>query len=222
MRRAWRHGREEAVMKLAIPSIRAAALAFLLAPTLAAAQEPPPASAPPPSAATVAQHPWSVSLGTGAGGFVEFVDGFSNGGPAGYDSSQRSNRIQLNVRADRQLDRWFRVGLAWTYNRWTDTYFNSGAEAGSIDNQVHTLLADATLPWYRAEHVEFYSGLAAGIGRWSQVGQGIGSSQDGVQRGFAFQLRAIGISAGSEQVRAFADLGVGFEGLLVGGLTLRF
>ena len=209
-------------MMTGVPSIRAAVVALLLAPSLARAGEPLPAPPASPTAPLPGDHPWSVSLGTGAGGFVEFVDAFSNGGPGGYDSSQRSNRLQLNVRADRQLDRWLRVGLAWTYNRWTDTYFSGGAETGSIDNQVHSLLADVTLRWYRAEHVELYSALAAGAGRWSQAGTGIGTSQDGVQSGFAFQLRYFGINAGSERIRAFVDLGIGMEGLVVAGATLRF
>jgi hypothetical protein len=199
-----------------------AALLVVLAPRAASGTEAPPPDPAPSSAAPAEWRPWSLSLGTGAGGYVEFVDAFSNGGPGGYDSSQRSNRLQLNVRADHLLDRWFRVGLAWTYNRWTDTYFTGGTETGSIDNQVHTLLADVTLRWYRAEHVELYSALAAGAGRWSQAGTGIGTSQDGVQSGFAFQLRYLGINAGNDRLRAFVELGLGFEGLLVGGLTLRF
>jgi hypothetical protein len=201
-------------VKLAIRCAVALLTGSLLAPSAAPAGEPP--SAPLPT-----DRPWSVSLGTGAGGFVEFVDAFSNAGPGGYDSSQRSSRLQLNARADRQLDRWFRVGLAWTYNRWTDTYFSGGAQVGSIDNQVHTLLADVTLRWYRAEHVELYGALAAGAGRWSQAGTGIGTSQDGVQSGFAFQLRYFGISAGDDRFRAFLDLGLGMEGLVVAGVTLR-
>ena len=209
-------------MKLAIPSIRAAALALLLAPALAAAQEPPSVPALPPTAPTAAQHPWSVSLGTGAGGYVEFVDEFSGGGPGGYDTSRREHRRQVNARAACEFQPRLRAGVAWVYQRWTEAYFSGATQVGSIDNTVHTLMADLTGIWVRSDHLELYSGLAAGIGRWSQVGQGIGSSQDGVQHGFAFQLRAVGVAVGSERVRAFVDLGLGFEGLLVGGLTLRF
>jgi hypothetical protein len=68
----------------------------------------------------------TAPLGTGTGGFVEFVDAFS-----------------------------------------------SGAETGSIDKQAHSLLTDVTLRWYRAEHVELSSALAAGAGRWSRAGTGM-------------------------------------------------
>ncbi len=208
-------------MRLAILSTPALVLALLVAPSVAWSRDPPP---PPgtPAASPAATYPWSVSLGTGAGGYVEFVDAFSNGGPAGYDSSQREGRLQVNARADRQLDRRFRVGVAWTWNRWTDAYYSGTTRVGTIDNSVHSLMADVTLRWYRGEHVELYSALAAGAGRWSQAGDGIGASQDGVQSGFAFQLRYFGISAGTDRVRAFVDLGIGMEGLVVGGVTLRF
>jgi hypothetical protein len=209
-------------MRLAFRFTGTLVLALLLSPALALAREPPPDPPASPAAPLPADRPWSVSLATGAGGYVEFVDAFSNGGPGGHDSSQRSRRLQLNVRADRQLGPWFRVGLAWTYNRWTETYFSGGAEVGSIDNQAHTLLADVTLRWFRAEHVELYSALAVGAGRWGQAGTGIGTTQDGVQSGFAFQLRYLGINAGNDRLRAFLDLGLGFEGLVVAGMTLRF
>jgi hypothetical protein len=207
-------------MKFAGQSPHALLLALLVLPAVARTEEPLPPPTPP--AAATAVYPWSVSLGTGGGGFVEFVNAFSNGGPTGYDTSQREGRLQVNARADRQLDRWLRVGLAWTYNRWTDAYYSGAARVGSIDNSVHSLLADATLRWYRGEHVELYGALAVGAGRWSQTGSGIGASQDGVQSGFAFQIRYFGVNAGNERVRAFLDLGIGMEGLVVGGVMLRF
>jgi hypothetical protein len=197
-------------------------VAVLLSAATAVAQEPQDVLEPMPvPAAPMQDQAWSLWVGTGAGGFVEFVDAFAGSGPGSYDTSRREDRFQLNARADRELSRWFRAGLAWTYNRWTEVYFSGGARVGSIDNTVHALLADATIRWYRSEHLEFYSALAAGAGRWKQVGEGIGASKDGVTSGFAFQIRYAGLSAGNERIRAFVDLGIGFEGLIVGGLTLR-
>jgi hypothetical protein len=214
-------------MKLAFPSTLTERLAylvcfaFLAGPGIAGGAEPEPAAVP-PSASSAEARAWSVSLGTGGGGFVEFVNAFSNAGPAAYDKSRRENRLQLNARADRELNRRFRAGVAVVYNRWTETYFSGGTRVGSIDNSVYVLMADITARWVRTEWLELYSGLAAGGGRWSQAGQGIGASQDGVQSGFAFQIRYFGANVGNDRFRAFVDLGLGFEGLVVGGLTLRF
>jgi hypothetical protein len=200
-----------------------AAVALFLTAAMAGAQEPPrepfePVAAP---AEPAQDRLWNLSIGTGGGGFVEFVDAFAGSGPGSFDTSRREDRFQLNARADRELHRRFRAGLAWTYNRWTEVYFSGGARVGSIDNTVHTLLADATILWVRSDHLEFYSALAAGAGRWRQVGEGIGVSKDGVTSGFAFQIRYAGLSVGNQRLRAFVDLGIGFEGLIVGGLTLR-
>jgi hypothetical protein len=207
-------------MGFAIPLTLASLLALLTSPAIAVAEAPPPAQAPPPQAPPE-DHAWTVSLGTGAGGFVEFVDAFSNGGPSGYDASRREHRLQVNVRADRELNRSFRAGVAGVYNRWTEAYLSNGARIGSIDNSVVALMADVTARWIRTEHLELSSALAAGAAKWRQDGRGIGASQHGVQSGFAFQLRYIGIAAGNGRIRAFIDLGIGFEGLVVGGLALR-
>ena len=186
-------------------------LASLGAPATALAEEPP---------ALVG--PWHVSLGTGGGGFVEFVDAFSNGGPASYDTTRRRGRLQVNARVERQARPNLLVGVSWTWNRWTEDYFAGGTRVGSIENSVHSVLVGGSVQWFRAEYLELYTGLAAGAGRLSQAGSGIGSTQTGVQSGFAFQLRGLGLSAGNERFRAFAEVGLGFEGLLIAGATLRF
>jgi hypothetical protein len=179
---------------------------------------PPPAQPSAPAAAPLA---WSVSLGTGGGGYVEFVDAFAGGGPAGYSGSTRQGRVQLNGRVERELTRRSVVGLAWTYNRWTETYFSGATRVGAIENSVQVLMAGLRSRWLQTDQLELYSGVAAGLGRWRQAGEGIAAGQTGVQSGFAFQLRGLGISAGNERFRAFAELGLGFEGLLIAGLTLR-
>jgi hypothetical protein len=196
---------------------RLAIAAILALPAAAQPQE-----GPPPVVGAGAERRWSVSLGTGAGGFVEFVDAFAGSSIGPYDTSRREERIQLNGRLDRAQGRWLRTGIAWVYNGWTEAFFAGGARVGEIENSVHALMLDATIPWLRRDHVELYSALAAGAGRWRQRGSGIASGRDEVSSGFAFQLRYLGIAVGSDRLRAFVDLGIGFEGLIVGGATLRF
>jgi hypothetical protein len=162
---------------------------------------------------------WSLSVGTGGGGFFEFSD--SPLGNGVYDESYRRHRFQANVRVDRELGRRLRLGVAYVYYRWTEAYVLRGSDAGSIDSEAQVLMADATFRWARTDHLEVYSAVAAGAGRLRREGTGIGASSDGVTTGPAFQLRLVGISAGTERVRLFADLGIGFEGLVVGGLLVR-
>jgi hypothetical protein len=177
--------------------------------------------AAPPSGTPAPEGAWNLSAGTGGGGFVEFASAFSQGDVGAYDATRREDRLQLNARADHELGRRVRAGVAYVYNRWTDGLLLGGARVGGVENRVHTLLVDATARWIRTERIELYSAVAVGAGRWSQEGSGTAAAFDRVTSGFAFQLRYIGLAVGNERVRAFVDLGIGFEGLIVGGLTLR-
>jgi hypothetical protein len=165
---------------------------------------------------------WSLSAGTGGGSFVEWVDALAGAGVSGYDASRMRDRLQLNLRADREQGRRFRAGVAYVYNGWTDALASAGASVGTVENRVHTVLVDCTLRWISTDRVELYSALAAGYAWWAQRGTGVASSLDRVTSGFAFQLRYVGVALGNERLRAFVDLGIGFEGLVVGGLTARF
>ena len=168
---------------------------------------------------------WSVTAGTGAGGLPEFSDGFVGGLPqalSGY-TSERISRFQLNVRADRELSRRLRVGIAYTHTRFSREYFSEPrASAGTLDNSVHVLLVDLTRSWVRTPIVELYSALAAGGATWSAAGVVSGTAYRRRESGFAFQLRLLGITVGGERFRVFAEVGAGFEGLLIGGAALRF
>jgi hypothetical protein len=174
----------------------------------------------PPPEPRAPVHPWSVSVGTGGGSFFEFVDAFAGSGPP-YEQRQR-DRLQLNLRVDRELGPRFRAGLAYTYLGWSDTYSSGGVPVtGTIDERAQVVMVDATVLWYRGARVETYSALAAGYGRWRGTGTVAGARYDDTSAGFSFQVRYFGVSVGNERFRAFADLGIGMEGLIVGGVTLR-
>lgn len=167
---------------------------------------------------------WNLSIGTGDGGFADFSDGLIGGvvgGVGGY-AVQRRDRLQLNVRADHELSRWLRAGVGYTRLTWRRDYrSDAGTLVGSIDATFQVLLADATLRWTRSERWELYSGVGVGGATWGERGDVAGVHHDDRQSGFAFQLRFIGASFGWERLRLFGELGIGFEGLLIGGLTLR-
>jgi hypothetical protein len=165
---------------------------------------------------------WTVSVGTGAGALVELDDGFVGAAAAGGSTTQRGGRIQANVRAARDHGRWIRTGIAYTHQRWKKAYSAAGAPQGTIRDSVHVVLADLTLRWVRGRDVELYSAVAAGGAVWRERGTLSGTRYDGEDARFAFQLRLLGLSLGGERVRAFAEVGLGYEGLLVGGLALRF
>lgn len=167
---------------------------------------------------------WTLSVGTGAGGLVEFADGLVgdvSAGLAGY-TTERSGRLQANARVDREHGPWIRTGIAYTHQRWEDEYFSApGASQGTVRDAVHVLVADFTLRWVHGRDVELYSGVAAGGALRRERGTVAGTRYREEEALFAFQLRLLGLSLGGERVRAFAEVGVGFEGLLVAGVALR-
>lgn len=191
------------------PSLLLLPIAALV--TVAAPEGPPPSQPP---------HAWNLSVGTGAGGYVEFVDAFAGTSLAGYDEHSR-DRFQLNVRADRELGRWLKVGVAWVHNRWRDDLEAGGVVVGAVENRVDAVMADVTCTWVRRDWMVVYSALAVGGGWWREDGTGVAADRDRTTGGPAFQLRYAGLALGGEHVRAFVDLGIGFEGLIVGGLVLR-
>lgn len=219
----------EARLRLAVAVLCAAALV----PRAAAGEDP--VAAPPPAAdLPPAQEPalavrpprdaaWVVSAGTGTGGLVEIADVLVSGigGLAGL-RSERSGRIHVHARAERELGRWFSAGLAYTFLGWSREDFGGAAEpVARHEFALHVLLADATLRWARTRNVELYSGLAVGAATIGERETANGVAHSGRGSGFAFQLRLLGLALGIERVRVFAELGVGFESLVLGGVAVR-
>jgi hypothetical protein len=168
---------------------------------------------------------WTIALGTGAGSIFEFADDPPHDVGAGLatSGSERSGRVQLDVHADRELGERFRAGVSYMYLRWIEAYSSpGGVSAGEKRTSVHVVLADVTYRWMRSSAVELYSGLGLGGGVSVESGEVLQVPQDRTQGGFAFQLRLLGISLGGERFRAFGELGIGFEALLLGGVAVRF
>jgi hypothetical protein len=210
----WREVQMRSLQLLAIGALLAGAARALAAPSEAVAPADRPTEPP------AEDRGWSLSVGTGAGSFFEFADGLAGIGPSGYDRRSR-DRFQVNLRVDRELNRRFRAGLAYMVLGWSEAYSSGGTSAGAIDQLAQVLMLDVTVRWHRSAHVETYSGLAAGYGRWHAEGTVAGTPYADTQSGPAFQLRYFGVSAGNDRLRVFADLGIGFEGLVVVGATLR-
>ncbi len=207
-------------------------LAFAsLHPLFASAQVSAPAEGPPaapqpadlPQAITPPAFPWRVSLATGAGTIVEvgsdFADAFG-GGLSGVEE-RRTSRTEVIVRIDR-YHRSLRLGGSYVYTAWDQDLYFGGVRSGTSTDQVHAVLAHAFVDWIREEHVELYSGLAAGVGYWHATSNLSGDQQSDDTFFPTFQLHAIGLGVGSPRFRAFAELGIGSEGFVVAGLSGRF
>jgi len=226
-----------------LPSCRPLAVALLL-PTLAQARAELAPAGPIPPAVTTAPAPvapppgapgsapalpapqagptWRLSVGTGAATTIEILDFYRDLGLAFAGvASTRTGRTEVIVRADREQRR-FRVGASYAFTRWDTRLSDGGGPRGSTRDEVHAVLVHGQFRWIDQEHVELYSGVGAGVARWasSTVLDGNRDHFSGVYG--AWQLHLIGLGVGTPSFRAFAELGFGFEGVVLAGLAARF
>ena len=71
--------------------------------------------------------------------------------------------------------------------------------------------------WLNRAHVGLYSKLAAGAGLFFANGS---DAKDNIS--FAFQATPIGVDFGGEQFRGFVEAGVGWQGIVSGGVRWMF
>ena len=89
-----------------------------------------------------------------------------------------------------------------------------------------TVMPSIKFNWLRRNHWGMYSALSAGV---MFVSDKVSSSYNGEKKvesdnatTFMFQGTGIGIEAGGEAIRAFAELGFGEKGALCAGLRYKF
>jgi opacity protein-like surface antigen len=105
------------------------------------------------------------------------------------------------------------VGVTGVYQRIDVNYKNPPAK--STFNTI-TVLANGQYSYIIKPRFDLYSRLGAGICSFNQSA-GAGDSNDTV---FAFQVTAIGIRAGGV-FNSFIELGVGYEGIIHAGFSVR-
>lgn len=92
-----------------------------------------------------------------------------------------------------------------------------------------TLMPSAKFNWLRKEKWGMYSKVAIGatLAHFSEQdyddnGKRVGEKDNTNDVLFNFQVSAIGVEAGSRNVRGFAELGVGEQGVILGGVRFKF
>ena len=116
------------------------------------------------------------------------------------------------------------VGAIGVYAKETKDMFIDNVNIGEAKNTYISVMPSVKLNWLRKKHFGMYSKLGAGlifVSKKEDVKQGYtGGSESKV--GFNFQISALGIEAGSPNVRAFVELGVGEQGLFLAGVRAKF
>lgn len=183
------------------------------------------------------------SISYGAGPITQYFDNlgnalgtaFTGGGCIGDDQ----NYGVINLDYTRHVTKWLAIGGNFSLSANQTTYYEGirqkqtdgsylvykGAKMGE-DNMVNlTVMPTLKFNWFRREHVSLYSRVSAGVTVQCEATDSKTSSvpdEDRTVVHFNGQLSPIGVEAGGNHVRAFAEVGVGQCGIAQGGIRFRF
>lgn len=108
--------------------------------------------------------------------------------------------------------------------------FVNNKEDGIRDNQVvskisssyYTLMPAVKFNWLRQDKWGMYSKLAVGATYRDYSKKHDQEKTTDNEVLFNFHVSALGVEAGGQQVRGFAELGIGEQGIILGGVRYKF
>lgn len=118
------------------------------------------------------------------------------------------------------------VGAVATFAKHSEDEKRNSGNTRTSKNSYYTLMPSVKFNWLRRSNWGLYSKVAAGATlRHSTIQDKEPVNAEKKTDNtvfFNFQLSGIGIEAGSENVRAYAELGVGEQGVALAGVRFRF
>ena len=120
------------------------------------------------------------------------------------------------------LQPWIGIGGILVYGQKKgDLYSDSdNMIVGEDKNTYLTVMPAAKFDWFRRANVGLYSKLGVGVTLRHDVSEVIDYDESNMH--VNWQLTAIGVEVGSKQIRAFAELGTGEQGIVLGGIRCKF
>lgn len=119
------------------------------------------------------------------------------------------------------------VGGIGVYNHHKEDVVQGEQITGKRTSNYFTIMPAVKFNWLRKQNWGLYSKLGAGYthGNYTTTGkdsEGIYIKDSSCNDFFNFQVSLIGAEAGNRNVRGFAELGFGEQGLIHGGVRFRF
>ena len=117
------------------------------------------------------------------------------------------------------------VGAIGAFAHETKDILFSNEKYGEAKNTFITVLPAVKFNWLRKKNFGMYSKLAAGLtfaSKKEDYSKGSVDNRSETKVGFNFQVSALGIEAGSENIRGFVELGVGEQGVALAGIRVKF
>ena len=118
------------------------------------------------------------------------------------------------------------LGGVGVYAKETKDIIMFDQKSGDAKNTYISVMPSIKFNWLRTKYFGMYSKAAAGLCFVSQKRNWQYSSEtksdSDTKTMFTYQLTGIGLEAGPQNVKAFAELGIGEQGILLAGVRVKF
>lgn len=155
-----------------------------------------------------------------------FEDALTGIGGATYDNDSFTGPIAIEYFY--RTSPGLAVGGIFSYGNLTQDLFygkDHTVRDGVTKNNYFSVMPGVKLDWLRTKHFGMYSKLAAGVTfRSEKVNFDNGTSDNTSDTAIHFNWQAsiMGAEVGSENIRAFAEFGIGEQGMLLVGVRTKF
>ena len=114
------------------------------------------------------------------------------------------------------------IGAVATYVNNKENGIRDNQVISKINNSYYTLMPAVKFNWLRRDKWGMYSKLAIGATYrdYSKTHEPEKTTDNEVL--FNFHVSALGVEAGGQHVRGFAELGIGEQGVILGGVRFKF
>ncbi len=132
------------------------------------------------------------------------------------DTKSATPALSLHYRY--HSSRLLSVGGTFDYQKFERDLYFLDDKLSTSDINYYTFMGRVDLTYLRTRFVRLYLGASVGISHMKESGEDV---EDTSHTLFAFQLNALGLRLG-DQVAAYMELGLGFNGIIAGGLAFEF
>ncbi len=175
------------------------------------------------------KHEVSITLGVGSNS--QLIDTYENVIDFVFGYSAENERYMEPISAEYyyHLNKWLSIGSSLTFaNHKQDLYSTSHYRTtptykGKCSSNYYTLLPGVKFNFLRKTHFGLYSKAALGVTlRTESIEYVADDEYKDTDLLLNWQLSLIGIEGGSPYLRAFAELGMGEQGVVCAGIRYKF
>lgn len=171
------------------------------------------------------KHEVAVSIGLYSNS--QIIDLYEEIGGAIFGATLENERFvgPLSVEYFNHVKPWLGVGAIFVYGHNKQDAMSGNDKIGESKNSYYTLMPAVKFDYLRKKHFGMYSKLAIGATLRNEKYDSIRDNRndyDDSEVHVNWQASFLGIEAGSETIRGFAELGTGEQGIIQAGVRYKF